>query len=197
MVGEAAICETASEARRRARWLGGRAGIASACARRPRRRSESPGGRRAPRRGSDPATRRRRRRDRAPRPSPSSLELGLALDPIEIGVNQRHPPRVLVDQREGRAGDVALGRHLQAARHPLHERRLAGAQRADERHHVARAERRRPGARRSPGSRRRSPRSGPSGVVIRGAPHPGPLPAGRRSRGQHDAFSPVGRGVTA
>ena len=44
---------------------------------------------------------------------------------------------VLVDEGEGRAGDVAVGGDAQAARQALDEGRLAGAQRADQRQHVA------------------------------------------------------------
>ena len=64
-------------------------------------------------------------------------QLARVLDAVEIGVHQRHAAGVLVDQRERRAGDVALGRHAQPARQPLHERRLAGAQRPDQRQDVA------------------------------------------------------------
>ena len=74
---------------------------------------------------------------------PELLELGAARDAIEIGVDERDAPRVLVDERERRARDVAVGRHARPARQPLHERRLAGPERPDERHDV-------PGAQRAP-----------------------------------------------
>ena len=69
------------------------------------------------------------------------LELLRALDAIEVGVDEGDPPRVLVDEREGGAGDVAVGGDADAARDALHEGRLPGAERADERDHVAHGQR--------------------------------------------------------
>ena len=68
------------------------------------------------------------------------FQLGGALDAVEVGVHQRHAARVLVHQRERGAGDVAVGRHLDAHGQALHERRLAGAERAHEAHDVTRAQ---------------------------------------------------------
>ena len=66
--------------------------------------------------------------------------LARVLDAIEIRVHQRNAARMFVDQRERRTGDVPVGRHVQPARQALDERRLARAQRAGQRQHVARGQ---------------------------------------------------------
>ena len=51
-------------------------------------------------------------------------------------MNERDAPRVLVDQREGGTGDVAIGRNLQPLGDPLRQGRLAGPQAAHQTDHI-------------------------------------------------------------
>ena len=86
---------------------------------------------------------------------PDLLELGRLLDPVEIDMPEPDPRvgrRIGLDDREGRAGDVAV--KAEPAQQAARERGLAGA----ERRRTGR--RRRPAATRAP-ARRRTPRSPP------------------------------------
>ncbi len=67
---------------------------------------------------------------------PQLLELVARFDPIEIGVDQWNPSRVLVHEREGRAGDVTIA-NTEPARQPLHEGGLPGPQGTVKADHIA------------------------------------------------------------
>jgi FAD:protein FMN transferase len=55
-------------------------------------------------------------------------QLGVASKSVKIRVNERHAPRVFVDQGEGGTGDVAVDRNLQTLGDALRQRGLSGAQ---------------------------------------------------------------------
>ena len=68
---------------------------------------------------------------------PQLGELRRLVDAVQIGVHERHAARMLVHQRERRACDVPVRRHLEPARDALRERGLPRAERPEQADDVA------------------------------------------------------------